>query len=137
MSIINGITIDGTLIKDTLSGIRTAITGKIDPEKAANIELKLQEMENALCINQGDTNKIEAQSSSLFVSGWRPFIGWTCGFGLLYTFLLFPIWTWISQNFQMLPPIDIDTSFLSTLIMTMLGMGTLRTIEKIKRVSRS
>lgn len=58
--------------------LREAIKGKeIDPEKA----LKLIEIQN-------EVNKIEAQHRSIFVAGWRPFIGWVCGLALLYNFII-------------------------------------------------
>ena len=69
MSLINGINVDGTLIQGTLSGIgslfkdiRTAITGKLDPVKEAEVALKLEEMNQQLIIAQTEINKIEAST---------------------------------------------------------------------------
>jgi hypothetical protein len=76
----------GGAIKDIFSGIgtmaikiRTAITGKVDPETAAMIERQVAELEAAAQMAQVEVNKIEAASQSVFVAGWRPFIGWVCG----------------------------------------------------------
>ena len=77
------IKIDGGIIKETLTGIgqfardlRTAITGKVDPETEAKIQARLAELEAAAQNAQVEVNKIEAGHSSVFVAGWRPFIGW-------------------------------------------------------------
>ena len=83
----------GSLAKD----IRQAITGEISPDKKAEIDLKLTQLEQAASQAQTEINKAEAQSSSIFVAGWRPFIGWVCGFGLLYATVLQPILSWFLQ----------------------------------------
>jgi len=144
MSLVNGITVDGNLVQNTLGSIgglfkdiRTAITGKIDPEKEAAIVIKMQEMDNQLLLAQAEINKAEASNPNVFVSGWRPFIGWVCGIGLVYEFFIHPLWVWISINFKLLPPPNIDTALLSTILIALLGMGILRTTEKIKGVARS
>jgi len=74
----------GNLFKD----IREAITGKgiEDPNKRAEIELKLRELEQALNMGQIEINKVEATNPNWFVAGWRPFIGWTGGFALAYIY---------------------------------------------------
>lgn len=144
MALINGITVDGSLIQNTLGGIgglfkdiRSAITGKIDPEKEAAIAIKIQEIDNQLLSAQTEINKIEAQHPNIFVSGWRPCVGWLCCVGLAYEFFLHPILEWISINFHCLAPPPLDTSLLSTLVISMLGMGIMRTAEKIKGVARN
>lgn len=74
---------------------------------------------------QVELNKVEAQHRSLFVAGWRPFIGWVCGLALFNYFLLNP---WLMYLTGRSVPIKIDALF--ELVIAMLGMGTLRTIEK-------
>lgn len=77
------------------------------------------------------TNNIEAQSASVWKSGWRPFIGWICGVGLIYQFLIMPLLSgFLHESF---PPLD--TTTLMTLLGGMLGLGTLRTFEKVKDVA--
>jgi len=82
--------------------------------------------------DQREINKAEAASSSLFVSGWRPAIGWICAAALAFQYLLRPLWTWASGVWwpgAPLPPALDD--MLWQLMFGMLGMGSLRTIEKM------
>lgn len=85
-------------------------------------------------IAQTEINKIEAQHRSRFVAGWRPFIGWVCGLALFYNFIIRDITAWIlSVNSpDMTPPPELAMEHLLTVLMGMLGLGTLRTYEKIK-----
>ena len=103
--------------------LREAIKGKeIDPEKA----LKLIEIQN-------EVNKIEAQHRSIFVAGWRPFIGWVCGLALLYNFIIRDLVAWVSPG--IMPP-ALQMEHLLTVLMGMLGLGGLRTFEKLKDKSK-
>lgn len=79
---------------------------------------------------QLEINKVEAASTSWFVAGWRPFVGWVCGFGLCYQFLFFPMF---SKVLQITP---LDASALTALLTGMLGFGALRTVEKYNEVAR-
>ena len=78
-------------------------------------------------------NAVEAAHESIFVAGWRPFIGWACGIALVYHFLLEPIiqYILIISNVPFTTP-EFDFSQLSTIVMAMLGMSGLRTYEKVK-----
>ena len=79
---------------------------------------------------QLEVNKIEAASKSLFVAGWRPAVGWSCCFALVYSTIFSPILSiWFT-----VPPVD--SSLLTTVLMGMLGLGVMRSAEKIKKVSR-
>ena len=79
---------------------------------------------------QLDVNKVEAAHKSLFVAGWRPFIGWCCGLGLLYSVLLSPLLDiWFDMP-------AIDSSILMQTMTGILGLGVLRSYEKVKGVSR-
>ena len=103
--------------------LREAIKGKeIDPEKA----LKLIELQN-------EVNKIEAQHRSIFVAGWRPFIGWVCGLGLLYNFVIRDLVAWLMPEIM---PSALQMEHLITILMGMLGLGGLRTYEKLKDKSK-
>jgi|TARA_B110000908_G_C10123305_1_gene388642 hypothetical protein len=84
--------------------------------------------ENALA--QIELNKAEAQSGSLFIGGWRPFVGWTCGVGLAYNVIISQI---LSIWFEV--P-TVDPSLLTPVLMGMLGMGAMRSFEKTKNVAR-
>ena len=74
-------------------------------------------------------NAVEAQSASVFTSGWRPFIGWICGSGLAYQFLIYPILVAFQPKI-----VQLDMGTLLTLLMGMLGLGAMRTAEKFKGV---
>jgi len=89
-------------------------------EKAAN--------ENAIA--QIELNKAEAQSGSLFIGGWRPFVGWTCGLGLAYNVII----SQILSIWFVVP--TVDPSLLTPVLMGMLGMGAMRSFEKTKNVAR-
>lgn len=112
----------GTLAKD----LRSAITGDISPEKKAEIEAKTLQLESSITKAQLAINQAEAQHPSIFVAGWRPFIGWTCGLALLYNFLVAPL---LSQ-FTKLTMVPLDIGPLITLLIGMLGIAGLRTVEK-------
>ena len=91
---------------------------------------------------QTEINKVEAASSSIFVAGWRPFIGWICGAALAWQFLLMPIGSWaaslVAQYLGEKPPTfpQLDNSQLYPILFALLGMGGLRTLEKIRDVAR-
>ncbi len=80
---------------------------------------------------QNEVNKIEAQSDSLFKSGWRPAVGWVCVIGLVYTFLAQPLLAWASVNFDWKAPPNLELDQLLTLLFGMLGLGYYRTREKL------
>jgi len=83
---------------------------------------------------QLEVNKVEAGHTSLFVAGWRPFIGWTCGVALCYHFVLQPFLTFLLFSFGQ--PMDLpqfDMSTLTTILLGMLGLGGMRSFEKVKK----
>jgi hypothetical protein len=108
--------------------VSTAVN-KIWPDKS---DQEKQQLAAAVTLVQGqlDINKAEAISTSWFVAGWRPYIGWICGTGLLYQFLVYPI------LIAFVPKIvQLDMGTLLTLLTGMLGIGGLRTFEKINGVA--
>jgi hypothetical protein len=103
-----------------------------DQKNAIAFELATMAEKHAqeLAKGQLEVNKVEAAHKSLFVSGWRPAIGWICGLSLLYSTILSPILgIWFT-----VPPVD--SSLLTTVLMGMLGLGAMRTVEKTKSVAR-
>jgi hypothetical protein len=72
----------------------------------------------------------------MFVAGWRPFIGWVCGAGLATQFLVGPLFTWVAALLGkpvVFPVLDLST--LVTLLIGMLGLGGMRTLEKVNGVT--
>ncbi len=83
-------------------------------------------------------NQAEASSASLFVSGARPFIMWVCGVAFSYTLILQPFMVFLCAVLgKVLPPLpNIDTNLLGWALGGILGLGTMRTTEKIKGVAK-
>lgn len=97
--------------------IREAIKGKeLDPNELISIQTKI--------------NEIEAGHRTVFVAGWRPFIGWVCGVALAYNFIIRDLFIW-ALNPQDVPP-ALQMEHLMTVLLGMLGLGGLRTFEKVK-----
>jgi roadblock/LC7 domain-containing protein len=124
----------GTLAKD----IRSAVTGEISPEKKAELEAKALELEQASMNAQTEINKIEAGHTSLFVAGWRPAVGWICAAGLFYGTIGKPFIEFIARlcGFTGVFP-EIDGTTLNTTLYGMLGLGVMRTVEKVKGSARN
>lgn len=128
----------------------TEVLGKILPDPAAAAAAQL-ELSKALIAREGDIDKAvadaakaqsdvnleEAKSASLFVAGWRPFIGWACGVGFVYATLLQPILAWISAMAGITAPPLVESSILMSTLGGMLGLGTMRTVEKIQGVANT
>lgn len=83
-------------------------------------------------------NKEEAKSGNIFIAGWRPFIGWSCGVALVWHFIAAPFIIFFAALFgATLPPLpEFDMGSLMTVLMGMLGLGGLRTFEKYKKVTK-
>lgn len=97
--------------------IREAIKGKeLDPNELISIQTKI--------------NQIEAQHRTVFVAGWRPFIGWVCGVALAYNFVIRDLFVWALQPETVPPALQMEQ--LMTVLLGMLGLGGLRTYEKLK-----
>ena len=118
-----------------------------DPKQKDEAKLKLLELhqsgelaelaaETELAKGQLKINEEEAKNGSLFVSGWRPAVGWVCVLGLLYTFFLRPMLEWYAVSHGMAGVPTLDVGDLLTLLLGMLGLGGMRTAEKIKGVAR-
>ena len=125
-----------------LSAVMDIIKGPLDkliPDKNKRAEMT---HEIAMAVNNSDhaqmeVNKVEAAHHSIFVAGWRPFIGWVCGMALAFEFLVRPLTQWallIAEKSIVLPVLD--TNALYPILMGMLGLGTLRTFEKSKGIAR-
>ncbi len=128
-------------ILNSLIGPVTGLLDKFieDKDKKNQIAYELSTMAEKhaqeLLKGQLEVNKTEAAHKSLFVAGWRPAIGWICGFSIGYHFILEPIiqYILIVNAIQFETP-EFDFSQLSTIVMAMLGMSGLRSYEKTKGV---
>lgn len=109
-----------------------------DAANKAKAELAMMQAKGELdlMLGQIEINKSEAQHSSVFVAGWRPFIGWTCGFALSYEYLFLPLLSWLSLNVGWQQPPHLVMDGMMELVIAMLGVAGLRTFEKYKGVSR-
>jgi hypothetical protein len=130
----------GILAKD----VRVAITGKepIDENKVSELAIKLKELENVIPtlvaqvdVAQANIDTAEAQSGSMFKSGWRPAAGWICVLAMGYNYIIMPLVVWIARFFtpNAPPMLNLESGELMTLLFGMLGLGGLRTYEKIKK----
>ena len=102
-----------------------------------SLERELVEAANSAMLAQTEINAVEAQHKSIFVAGWRPFIGWVCGVGIAWSMVVQPVAQWAMLAWGAgteLP--TIDTSYLMELVTGMLGMSGLRTFEKMRGVAR-
>lgn len=108
-----------------------------DPQAKAKAQTEILAALAASDLAQMEVNKTEAASSSIFVAGWRPFVGWVCGAALAYVYIVQPIANWFLAMWYpgVITP-AIDTSILMELVFAMLGIGGLRTFEKVKGVAR-
>lgn len=125
----------GEGISTLAGGIRSAITGELSAEKRAELEAMAIKADQLYQQSQTEINKIEAQHPSIFVAGWRPFIGWVCGSALAFNFIINPFIIWISEfiNKDLNPPM-LNMKELYPLIIALLGLGVYRTYEKRKGV---
>lgn len=115
---------------------------KVPPEKQleaqtelAKIQLELQGKILDQVQGQLDINKVEAASTSVWVAGWRPAIGWICGFALASQFIIGPLLTWGSTliGHPTSWPVA-NTGDMMTVLLGMLGLGGMRTYEKVNNV---
>ena len=121
-------------------GIGTKVIDRLwpDPAQAAAAKLELfklqQSGELAVITGQMEINKNEAANPSVFVSGWRPFIGWICGVSLCYVAIIEPVARFTAQvwfHYTGAFP-TIDTQLTMQVLLGMLGLGAMRSAEKIK-----
>lgn len=118
-----------------------------DPATAAEAKIKVMEMAQRgelaqldadlkMATGQIEVNRVEAAHQSLFVAGWRPAIGWVCGAAFAFKFVVGP--SAVVVMAMLGQPIDLpefDFTEMSTILLGMLGLGGLRTVEKIKKVA--
>lgn len=93
---------------------------------------KAQELDNQIAQGQMAIDQAEAVNNSMFIAGWRPFIGWVCGSAFAYHFIALPILESIAtaMGYKVVTPV-FDMQELTTVLMGMLGLGSLRTVERL------
>ncbi len=126
-----------------LIGPATKLLGKFieDKDKKNEIAFKLSTLAEKhaqeLAKGQLDINKEQAKHPSIFVSGARPAIMWVCCLGLLWQFFIQPIVTYVAVLFNPnFVPLNLEMEGLVTLVMSLLGLGAMRSFEKSKGIAR-
>ena len=127
-----------------LIGPATEIIGKFIEDKdqknklAHEIATMAEKHAQELAKGQMAINAEEAKHRNIFVAGWRPFIGWTCGLALFAHFILFPsadlITAYLGYDAVSYPAFDMDS--LMTILLGMLGLGGMRSFEKYKKLTK-
>jgi hypothetical protein len=149
MGLISISPIPGEALVSSILNIGQSIIARLfpDPAEAAKAQLELLRMQQTgelaslaadtqLLAKQLDINKAEAETGSLFIGGWRPFIGWTCGLSLFVQFIGMPLagaYVAFKDLKVVLPTFDFGP--LMGVVIPLLGIGMLRTYEKVKGVS--
>lgn len=132
---------------DPITGIIEGVIGivnRIFPDKTEAqkqaFQVALQQMlaDKELALKQLDVNAVEAASSNLFVAGWRPFIGWVCSTIFLWTYLLQPLLVFLlTISGNPVPPMPtFGGEAIMPVLLGLLGLGGLRTYEKIKGTNK-
>ena len=111
-----------------------------DKEKAVQAEreflLLMQEQDFRKVLGQLEVNAKEAASPHLFVAGWRPWGGWCCGFGFVWATIGHPVASWLAAARGWPAPPQVDADVLLYVLGGMLGLGTLRSVEKVKGAAK-
>lgn len=128
-----GDTVDKLFTSDDERLERANERAKLDQE----FQYKEDQLNAQALQNQTDIDKVEASSTNLFVSGWRPFVGWVCGFALAYAAILEPLARYVAVTFYGYTgsfPV-IDTTITLQVLLGLLGLGGMRSFEKAKGVA--
>lgn len=129
----------------TIMDIIGKAVDRVIPDKAAaqkakdELSAQFATQEFQLALGQIQINQEEAKSTNWFVAGWRPFVGWTCGVAYAYSYVLLPFleffaYLWADPQtiaqLKQLPKLDL--SAMMPLLVGMLGLGGMRSWEKVK-----
>lgn len=108
-----------------------------DPEAKAKAEAELRAILFQWDSKQAEVNAAEAANPNLFVSGWRPAIGWACAYAFIFIYTVAPTITWIASFWgKTISMPQFMTSDLMSLTFALLGLGGLRTFEKMKGLTK-
>lgn len=131
----------GNLIDDLVTTDKERLDAALD---AKRLGIEEQKIDAGLLQGQIDVNKVEAAHANVFVSGWRPAVGW-CGVAAMgYQFVLYPFLLWLWALLQaagwvpttLAPPPMLETDALWVILTGILGLGTARTVEKLQGKAR-
>jgi hypothetical protein len=136
-SIIEGV---GKVAGDLITTDKERLQMALEDRK---LDLEEKRIDQTTDLAQVEVNKIEASSTSIFVAGWRPAVGWVGVLGLAYQFLGYPLMQWLWSFLQgvdiipkgLQPPPDLQTDQLMVLLSGLLGFGGMRSFEKSKGVA--
>jgi hypothetical protein len=124
-----------------IANLATSIVGKIWPDAsqaqkdALTLELAQMQAQTAADAAQTSVNQAEAGNASVFVAGWRPFIGWVCGSAFAWTFVLGPMVSYAAKLAGVTVQLPVlDLSELTPVLLGMLGLGAMRTVEKVNGI---
>lgn len=124
----------GTLAKDVAEIVDTFVETEEEKKAADILLMRIQQKPDEW---QAKINLIEAKHRSIFIAGWRPFIGWICGLGLGFHFLLFPVLEWVTDLFgNKVDAPAVEWQVLMALVLSLLGLGATRTYEKQKGLTK-
>jgi hypothetical protein len=130
---------------DLISGLTPIVSKVLDLIPDANAKARAEaQMQTELLkyaaeqsAQQSEVNKVEAANANIFVSGWRPAIGWTCALAFMFMYVVAPLVTWVAAFFNHIVPIpQFDTNALMSLTTGMLGLGAMRSFDKKQGTSK-
>lgn len=139
-------------IVNALIGPIAGLLDKLIPDKDARermaheIAMTVESQLHEQSMGQLEVNKVEAAHKSLFVAGWRPFIGWSLGFAMCFNYVLAPLINWATMVFNVTITVDgveqavvlpvLEFEVMMPVLLGMLGLGTMRSFEKKNGVAR-
>ena len=129
----------GLAIIDSVIGLAAPLLDKfiVDKDKKAEFEHELKMVLHTANLQQNQINLEQAKHPSIFVAGARPAIMWICAFGLAWAYVIAPIANWaVVISGSTLPLPEIATEGLMTLTLSMLGLGGMRSFEKMNGIAR-
>ncbi len=135
-------------ILDIIAGPILKIVDKIIPDPAAKAQMQIEllklnqssefkeiDAQLEMARNQTTVNVEEAKNTSLFVAGWRPAVGWCCVGIFAANYIAVPLLAWLSPLWDIPPPPRLEIGEILPVLLGMLGLGSLRTAEKVKGVA--
>ncbi len=126
-------TLFGKTAAEPIEAVGNVIDGLFtSDEERLDKQAVLERIRQQPLLVQAEINKVEVSHRSVFVAGWRPFIGWVCGIGLAFIFVINPIVQWWTGK----PGPAMAMNSLMELVLALLGLGALRTVEKRMGISK-